>query len=354
MISYFVQKILVEIFSGILIKRNLRRKIRTAFKHRAINIKKIKTYINQESLRSIDNSSNEYFLNLNKKIYNEKHKGFFDFDPNSKDTKSPLNPWAFIRVKNEVITLRASLESILPAVQRGVIGYNDCTDGSEEIILEFCKQYPSFIPVKYPYEVQIENPQSEENKLYSYYNYVASFIPQGEWLIKIDVDHYYDAKKLYKSFYIPKKDYHVVNYSRIDFVFNDGEFYVCKYSGNILKTPGDHWLIKNINLVWKEILVDGDTFNWNVVKSKTKKTRSYEILYTKNRIYFTTELNTYHFPFIKSCRKNDCNQLTWIGLDEFIKDYKEKLKDQIDFEMLEYKTLRQIYEKLISLESNKI
>ncbi|MBC5858425.1 beta-1,4-N-acetylgalactosaminyltransferase, partial [Campylobacter jejuni] len=115
---------------------------------------------------------------------------------------SPLNPWAFIRVKNEAITLRASLESILPAIQRGVIGYNDCTDGSEEIILEFCKQYPSFIPVKYPYEVQIENPKSEENKLYSYYNYVASFIPQDEWLIKIDVDHYYDAKKLYKSFYI--------------------------------------------------------------------------------------------------------------------------------------------------------
>lgn len=118
---------------------------------------------------------NEYFLNLNKKIYNEKHKGFFDFDPNSKDTKSPLNPWAFIRVKNEATTLRVSLESMLPAIQRGVIGYNDCTDGSEEIILEFCKQYPSFIPVKYPHEVQIENPQSEENKLHSYYNYVARY-----------------------------------------------------------------------------------------------------------------------------------------------------------------------------------
>lgn len=59
--------------------------------------------------------------------------------------------------------MKASLKSILPAIQREIIGYNDCNDGSEEIILEFCKQYPSFIPVKYPYEVQIENPQSEEN-----------------------------------------------------------------------------------------------------------------------------------------------------------------------------------------------
>ncbi|MCW1553456.1 hypothetical protein OLS59_10380, partial [Campylobacter jejuni] len=28
-----------------------------------------------------------------------------------------MNPWAFIRVKNEAITLKASLESILPAIQ---------------------------------------------------------------------------------------------------------------------------------------------------------------------------------------------------------------------------------------------
>ncbi|EAL4710737.1 beta-1,4-N-acetylgalactosaminyltransferase, partial [Campylobacter jejuni] len=238
---------------------------------------------------------------------------------------SPLNPWAFIRVKNEAITLRASLESILPAIQRGVIGYNDCTDGSEEIILEFCKQYPSFIPVKYPYEVQIENPQSEENKLYSYYNYVASFIPQGEWLIKIDVDHYYDAKKLYKSFYIPQKDYHVVSYSRIDFVFNEGKFYVYRdKEGVILRAPGDCLLIRNTNLIWKEILINGDAFNWNIIKENINNAKSYEILNTRNKIYFTTELNNYHFPFIKSYRKNDYNQLTWIGLDEFIKDYKEK------------------------------
>lgn len=64
-----------------------------------------------------------------------------------------------MRVKNEARTLRASLDSILPAIQRGVIGYNDCDDGSEEIILEFCKSYPSFIPVKYPYNVQIHNPK---------------------------------------------------------------------------------------------------------------------------------------------------------------------------------------------------
>ncbi|EDP6836919.1 beta-1,4-N-acetylgalactosaminyltransferase [Campylobacter lari] len=356
MFIYFIQKILVEVFSWFLIVRSLRRKVRTIFKHRKIKINKINFQIkNKNILMKINSYENDYFQELNKKNNGEKHKGYFDFDPNSKDPKSPLNPWAFIRVKNEAITLRASLESILPAIQRGVIGYNDCTDGSEEIILEFCKQYPSFIPVKYPYEVQIENPQSEENKLYSYYNYVASFIPQGEWLIKIDVDHYYDAKKLYKSFYIPKKDYHVVSYSRIDFAFNDGKFYVYRdKEGMILRSPGDCLLIRKANLIWKEILINGDTFNWNIAKEDIKNAKSYEILNSRNRIYFTTELNNYHFPFIKSYRKNDCNQLTWIDLDKFIKDYKEKLKDQIDFEMLKYKVLNQIYEKLTSLESDKI
>ncbi|BEK08656.1 hypothetical protein I12384_10820 [Campylobacter coli] len=58
----------------------------------------------------------------------------------------------------------------MPAIQRGIIGYNDCDDGSEEIILEFCKQYLSFMPKKYPHKIQIENPQSEKNKLYTYYN----------------------------------------------------------------------------------------------------------------------------------------------------------------------------------------
>ncbi|MBJ6740530.1 hypothetical protein JG667_09260, partial [Campylobacter jejuni] len=140
-------------------------------------------------------------------------------------------------------------------IQRGIIGYNDCNDGSEEIILEFCKQYPSFIPVKYPYEVQIENPQSEENKLYSYYNYVASFIPQGEWLIKIDVDHIYDAKRLYKSFYIPKKDYDIVVYSKMDFLINDEDAFIVKYKNLdaiINNKSNDHWLIKNNHLKWVE------------------------------------------------------------------------------------------------------
>ncbi len=88
---------------------------------------------------------------------NPTHSGYFDYDKESQNPKSPLNPWAFIRVKNEIVTLEESLFSMLPAIQRGVIGFNDCDDGSKEVILEFCKKFPSFIPISYPYEVILKD-----------------------------------------------------------------------------------------------------------------------------------------------------------------------------------------------------
>ena len=51
-----------------------------------------------------------------------------------------VEPWAFIRVKDERKTLLASLNSILPAIKKGVIAYNDCTDGSDVIIKDFCEK----------------------------------------------------------------------------------------------------------------------------------------------------------------------------------------------------------------------
>ncbi|BEG56914.1 hypothetical protein NHP21005_06020 [Helicobacter sp. NHP21005] len=104
-------------------------------------------------------------------------------------------------MRNEIATLEACLSSILSAIQRGVIGYNDCDDGSAEYILEFCQKFPTFIPVAYPYEIVTQDPQDFHNQFYHYCNYVLSFIPKNEWLVKIDADHVHDAKKLYRSFY---------------------------------------------------------------------------------------------------------------------------------------------------------
>ena len=265
------------------------------------------------------------------------HSGYFDFDINAKNPKSPLNPWAFVRVCNEAITLKACLTSILPAIQRGVIAYNDCTDGSEEIILEFCAAYPSFIPAKYPHSVQIQNPQSEENKFATYCNFALSFIPQGEWLVKIDTDHIFDAKKLYKSFYLPKHTYEMVIIARMDILIKENQVFVGKFPnemGGFLVSGLDHWLLYNKGIKFEQ---------W--FPNKDDKSYSYELMRPKHRrINLRTELNNYHFPQIKSSRAsaNDERIKTAFALDEIRKS--PLVGTRIDPAMLDEKKILRIYD----------
>ncbi|EAJ2878828.1 hypothetical protein A0X34_01940 [Campylobacter coli] len=340
--AYLYKKYLSKFITMFIFNKNLRKKIRYWF------FKPIQIYINQVDFilpkniqEKIITLKNEEIIANNKNIYGKKHQGFFDCDPNSKDTKSPLNPWAYIRVKNEAITLRASLESILPAIQRGVIGYNDCTDGSEEIILEFCKQYPSFIPVKYPYKIQIENPQKEENKFYYYCNYLMNFIPKDEWLIKIDVDHIYDAKRLYKSFYIPKKDYEILTYSRIDFLIKNNEIFL-RYDevfGILNNIANDQWLMKRGKHIWQENITNLDSFG-NVIK-----TSSYEYLNIKKFKLYHTEFLNYHFPFIKKERMKDIEKFKWVKLQDFLESKHNTLNTIINPETLNKQLILSFYQR---------
>lgn len=242
-----------------------------------------------------------------------------------------------MRVCNEAITLKACLTSILPAIQRGVIAYNDCTDGSEEIILEFCAAYPSFIPAKYPHSVQIHNPQSEENKFATYCNFALSFIPQGEWLVKIDTDHIFDAKKLYKSFYLPKHTYEMVIIARMDILIKENQVFVGKSPnemGGFLVSGLDHWLLYNKGIKFEQ---------W--FPNKDDKSYSYELMRPKHRrINLRTELNNYHFPQIKSSRAsaNDERIKTAFTLDEIRKS--PLVGTRIDPAMLDEKKILQIYD----------
>ncbi|HEF3482387.1 TPA: beta-1,4-N-acetylgalactosaminyltransferase, partial [Campylobacter jejuni] len=253
------------------------------------------------------------------------------------------NPWAFIRVKNEATTLRVSLESMLPAIQRGVIGYNDCTDGSEEIILEFCKQYPSFIPVKYPHEVQIENPQSEENKLHSYYNYVASFIPQDEWLIKIDVDHYYDAKKLYKSFYMASKNT-AVRFPRINFLILD-KIVIQNIGECGFIDGGDQLLIQKCNSVFIERMVSKQS-QWIDPEKTVKELYSEQQIIPKHIKILQAELLQWHFPALKYHRNDYQKHLDALTLEDFKKiHYRHRKIKKINYTMLDEKVIREILDK---------
>ncbi|WP_367960366.1 beta-1,4-N-acetylgalactosaminyltransferase [Helicobacter acinonychis] len=259
------------------------------------------------------------------------HSGYFDYDQKSQNSKSPLNPWAFIRVKNEIPTLEESLFSMLPAIQRGVIGFNDCDDGSKEVILEFCKKFPSFIPISYPYEVIIKDCPSLWHQLYHYSNYVLSFIPKNEWVIKIDADHIYDAKKLYESFYIPKNTKEIVMYSRINFVVQDFEVFV-RNDGvfGFLDAHGDQWLLYN-DCGSFEIWQDND--------------ESYEVLKPKDKHHVKDkEMVQWHFPLAKKERNAIvCDNL--IPLEEFKKRRADLIGTRIEESMLDEKRILEMYQK---------
>ncbi|WRC37646.1 beta-1,4-N-acetylgalactosamyltransferase [Helicobacter pylori] len=262
---------------------------------------------------------------------NPTHLGYFDYDKRSQNPKSPLNPWAFIRVKNEIVTLEESLFSMLPAVQRGVIGFNDCDDGSKEVVLEFCKKFPSFIPISYPYEVILKDCPSLWHQLYHYYNYTLSFIPKNEWVVKIDCDHIYDAKKLYESFYIPKNIKEVVMYSRINFVVRDFEVFVRNDGDSgFLDAWGDHWLLYN----------DCEPFEiWRY------NDESYEVLKLKDKHHIKDkEMVQWHFPLAKK-RRNAIVYDDLIPLKEFKKRHADLIGTRIEESMLDEKRILEVYQK---------
>ena len=270
------------------------------------------------------------------KIPQKTHFGYFDFDKNAQNPKSPLNPWAFIRVCNEAITLKSCLESILPAIQRGVIAYNDCTDGSEEIILEFCAKYPSFIPAKYPHHIEIHAPKAQENMLHNYYNFALSFIPKKEWLIKIDCDHIYDAKKLYKAFYLPKKRYERLVQSRINVCIKDRQIFITKDKNGVdgfFSVGADYVMLFNKGL------------HFNVWFPDKERKRFLEVLhYRPARLSYQIEMTNYHFPLIKNSRVSDNENAIKNAFSLEQVRQSDLVGTRIDPEMLDKNKILQIYD----------
>lgn len=124
--------------------------------------------------------------------------------------RKPIKPYAFIRVCNEIKTIDASLKSILPLLEGGVIGFNSCTDGSKEYIEEFCRNNPQFTCFEYPYDVipacdkrYKEDILTPELCLDNYYNFVWEKLPLNQWIIKLDADHLWDLERTLELCKIP-------------------------------------------------------------------------------------------------------------------------------------------------------
>ncbi|MCE3047471.1 beta-1,4-N-acetylgalactosamyltransferase [Helicobacter kayseriensis] len=256
-------------------------------------------------------------------------------DPNH--LQSPLNPWAFIRVKDEFLTLQKSLDSILGAIKRGVIVYHECMDDSEQIILNFCTKNPDFICVRYPYAVlqnvhtDKEREAQDRHKMYEYYNFALNLIPKNQWLIKIDADQIYDAQKLKESFSLVQYQNDVVFYCRINLHLEGKRLLLIKNSP--ISDVDDHWLIFNQDLSFVDHIHSIENQNGN------KIFHTWEFL----SIGFSfraiqAPLVTWHFPQMKARRNID--QTSLIPFSQYRSVIpQEFISKRIPLDMLEEKRI---------------
>lgn len=234
-----------------------------------------------------------------------------------------MKPYAFIRVKDEDLTLKQSLNSILGAINRGIIVYNECNDFNISIIKEFCEKNKGFIYKEYPYEVlEIEHNIEEreyKKKLSDYYNFALSFIPENEWLIKIDCDQIYEADLLKDSFNMIRNDYDSILYFRMNLHIKDNKVYLFK--DEPITEHYDHWIIKNNNLSFYEKILEHDFY----------KIKSYEMLDINRKVNFKVYkyLTTYHFRYMKN-RRNIVDDNNLVHISQYDKvlspQYIERIK----------------------------
>ncbi len=248
-----------------------------------------------------------------------------------------VDPWAFIRVHNEARTILQSLNSIKGIIHKGVIAFHGSTDGTEEIVYDFCKENKGFIPYRYPHEVvpcgdpRYEGNVPYENTLAAYYNATLDLIPKGEWFIKVDGDLLCFPDILEKSFHIPTSEKDCVIYSRLDLLFTENKLMAHGY-----RRPGDHWLIRK----------DDETRFENIKVIRDGKLYGYEILNKGKRRIICTECSWLHFPFEKQWRST-LNAVDRYNLGDFLKQLPDY---EIDKSRFTVENLEAIYRQIIGVQ----
>lgn len=226
------------------------------------------------------------------------------------NTQKAVEPWAFLRVHNELKMIQKSLPNIAQVIHKGVIATHGSTDGTDEYVKDFCKKNKGFIFYQYPYPVipahdkRYQQSVPYENTLAAYYNAVLELIPKNEWLIKIDADMICFPNLLERTFHMMQSDTDCISYSRLNLVrTSSNQWKIFSY-----QRPGDHWLIKNNNLKFiNKSFLSKDGF------------RAYEIL-LKNRVRtISPECVWLHFPYEKEWRNNYQNfHLSLYDIDTFL------------------------------------
>ena len=121
---------------------------------------------------------------------------------NNKHRKQTIS--AFVRVKNEIKTIEACLESIDGIFDKIVIIHsNEPDDGSVKFMNKWCAKRTYCEIHEYPHAVFPSHSKEyytgkykKENTLAAYNNWGLSFFEPEEWIVKIDGDQVYIKKDL--------------------------------------------------------------------------------------------------------------------------------------------------------------
>lgn len=156
-----------------------------------------------------------------------------------KGTESSFQTVAFLRVKNEIKTIEACLNSIDGVFNRIVIIHsNEPDDGSVAVMQKWCSKRKNCEIHEYPYTVipphdkrYATNQFQRENSLASYYNFGLSFFKPHEWVVKIDGDQIYLTQTLKKTLAFIEQNHQIFEKT----LFGIKGYNTCPYRGKIIK-----------------------------------------------------------------------------------------------------------------------
>ncbi len=120
----------------------------------------------------------------------------------AKSAKRPVFS-AFVRIKNEIKTIEASLNSIKGVFDKIVIIHsNEPDDGTNALAEKWCVGVDGCEIHEYPHAVIPSHNKAYrkkvtwENTLAAYYNFGLTFFSPEEWVVKIDADQVYITSQL--------------------------------------------------------------------------------------------------------------------------------------------------------------
>ncbi|MFC3848397.1 hypothetical protein ACFOPX_07730 [Helicobacter baculiformis] len=157
-------------------------------------------------------------------------------------------------------------------------------------------------------------------------------IPKDEWVIKIDVDHIYDAKKFYKSFYDILHSYEALSCPRINFRVQGRQIYIQQSANLQMVFSGDQLCFCNTDVRFVPL---------------PRGERLIEKLHFDRPVTLVRdlELAQWHFPYVRTSRHAVADHLKWITLEEFKEHYANHIGIKIDPDMLDAERILAHYAK---------